>query len=72
VNAFHARLPIADVNNQLDASWGEASFFTRVSYFRDFIRTATGGTAVFVPEPSALGTLLLGMLATPALSRRRY
>jgi hypothetical protein len=53
VNAFSARLPIADINGSADSNWGEGSFFTRVSYYRDFIITATGGTVIFVPEPSS-------------------
>jgi hypothetical protein len=72
VNAFSAEPFVGDVNDRPDSSWGEGSFFTPAAYYRDFIRTATGGTAVFVPEPSPLATLILGMLATPALSRRRY
>jgi hypothetical protein len=46
-----------DINELLDASWGEASFFMRVSSYRDFILAATGGAAVFVPEPSAIVVL---------------
>jgi hypothetical protein len=72
INAFSAQPFVGDVNSLLDSSWGEAPFFTPVSYYRDFIITATDGAAVFVPEPSALATLMLGLLATPALSRRRY
>jgi hypothetical protein len=58
VNWSTAQPPIGDVNSFLDASWGEASFFMRVSYNRDFILTATNGTAMFVPEPSTLFLLL--------------
>jgi hypothetical protein len=54
VNAFTAEPFVGDVNDRPDSSWGEASFFTPVAYYRDFIVTATGGTAVFVPEPSTL------------------
>jgi hypothetical protein len=50
VTAFGETLPAADVNDMLDASWGEASFDTRVSQFQDFIREATGGAARFVPD----------------------
>jgi secreted trypsin-like serine protease len=53
VTAFSARLPRADVNGVFDGSWGEGTFFTRVSNYRAFLHTATGGTAVFVPEPPA-------------------
>jgi hypothetical protein len=72
VNAYSARLPVADVNSITDSSWGEGNFFARVSYYRDFIRTATGGKAVFVPEPSTLLMLLAGALqlfAAPWLTR---
>ena len=51
-----------NVNSLLDSSWGEASFFTRVSHYRDFILAATNGTAVFVPEPSNVVLLSLGGL----------
>jgi secreted trypsin-like serine protease len=60
VNAFNARLPIADVNGKSDSSWGEGNFFTRVSYYCDFIVAATGGSAIFVPEPSSLSMILIG------------
>jgi hypothetical protein len=46
-----------DINELLDASWGEASYFMRVSRYHDFILAATGGTAMFVPEPSAIVVL---------------
>jgi hypothetical protein len=52
VNWAYAQPPIGDVNRQLDASWGEVSFFMRVSAYRDFIVAATGGKAIFVPEPA--------------------
>ena len=54
VNAFSAQPVAGDVNSLLDSSWGEGSFFTRVSHYRDFILSATGGKAVFVPEPSTI------------------
>jgi secreted trypsin-like serine protease len=71
VVALRARLPIADVNGKTDSSWGEGNFFTRVSYFRDFILTATGGQALFVPEPSSLLMLLLAASVTTLAERRR-
>jgi hypothetical protein len=46
-----------DINELLDASWGEASFFMRASAYREFIVAATEGKAVFVPEPSAIVVL---------------
>jgi hypothetical protein len=54
VNAFVAEPFVGDVNDRPDSSWGEGSFFTPVSYYYEFIRAATDGTAVFVPEPSTL------------------
>jgi hypothetical protein len=41
-----------DVTPAPDSSWGEIGFHTRVSSFQEFITTASGGEAVFVPEPS--------------------
>jgi hypothetical protein len=58
VASFGGRLPAADVNTRRDSSWGELSFDTRVSNYRSFIMAATGGTAVFVPEPSAIAPLV--------------
>jgi hypothetical protein len=69
VNAYSARLPIADVNNRADSSWGEGSFFTRVSYYRDFILTATGGTAIFVPEPSTTLLFVAGTMVILHLAK---
>jgi hypothetical protein len=71
VNAYSARLPIADVNSNADSSWGEGNFFTRVSYFRDFLLTATGGQAMFVPEPSTVALLVAGMLGMLRLAKNR-
>ncbi len=51
VVAFGSRLPEADTTDDLDGSWGEAGFDTRVSMFRDFILAATDGTAVFTAIP---------------------
>ncbi len=48
VMAFGGRLPEFDVNDELDSSWGEAAFDTRVSTFREFIVEATDGLARFV------------------------
>jgi secreted trypsin-like serine protease len=71
VNAYSARLPVADVNGDTDSSWGEGNFFTRVSYYRDFIVTATGGSAVFVPEPSTIALVIAGALGVFHLSNNR-
>jgi hypothetical protein len=59
-----------DVNKDLDASWGEASYFMRVSSYRDFIVAATGGTAVFVPEPSTPLLILACAVAAVVSSLR--
>jgi hypothetical protein len=71
VNSYSGRLPVADVNFDNDSSWGEASFFTRVSYHRDFILTATGGEALFVPEPSAIALFIAGLLGINGLANSR-
>ncbi len=66
--------PPADVTNHNDSSWGELFLDTRVSYYRDFLTTATGGRAVFVvPEPAATGLLAVSVLfATVRSARRRF
>ena len=46
--AFGGRMPEFDVNDELDSSWGEAAFDTRMSTFREFIVEATDGLARFV------------------------
>jgi secreted trypsin-like serine protease len=69
VNAYSARLPIADVNGNTDSSWGEGNFFTRVSNYRSFIVTATAGTAVFVPEPSTIALLFVGTMGILRLAK---
>jgi hypothetical protein len=51
VTAFGGTIPEADVTGDLDSSWGEAGFDTRVSGFREFILGATDGEALFVPDP---------------------
>jgi hypothetical protein len=71
VNAFIARPLIGDVNSRLDSSWGEASFFTPVAYYRDFIITATGGATIFVPEPPTIALLILGALARFPPAKKR-
>jgi hypothetical protein len=59
VNAFIAEPFVGDVNDRADSSWGEASFFTPVDYYRDFIHMATGGTAIFAPEPSSVALFFI-------------
>ena len=48
VTAWGGRLDVTDVTAELDSSWGEIAFDTRVSSLRDFILQATGGAARFV------------------------
>jgi hypothetical protein len=69
VDAFSAQPVAGDVNEMLDSSWGEASFFTRVSHYRDFILAATGGKAIFVPEPSTIALLIVGALGISHLAK---
>ncbi len=69
VNAFSAQPVAGDVNKMLDSSWGEAIFFTRVSHYRSFILVATGGSAVFVPEPSTIALLIVGALGISHLAK---
>jgi secreted trypsin-like serine protease len=71
VNSYSGQLPVADVNGNNDSSWGEGSFFTRVSNYRDFILTATGGEALFVPEPSAIALFITGLLGILNLAKNR-
>jgi hypothetical protein len=56
-----------DVTAAVDSSWGEIGFHTRVSSFQEFITTATGGQAVFIPEP---GTWVLLVTAIVLISLR--
>jgi secreted trypsin-like serine protease len=70
VTSFGGRLPAADVNARLDYSWGELSFDTRVTNYRSFVMAATGGTAVFVPEPSCLPMMLLAVFV--GSTRKKY
>jgi hypothetical protein len=63
VTALLGQFPAADVNASLDSSWGELSFDTRVSNYRSFITAATGGAAVFVPEPSSVALVLAAGMA---------
>jgi hypothetical protein len=72
VTALLGRLPAADVNSKGDASWGELSFNTRVSNYRTFITSATGGTAVFVPEPSSLPLGFLAVFVGAIGKRHRH
>jgi hypothetical protein len=71
VNGITALPFMGDVNDEADFSWGEGSLFVRVAYYRDFILTATGGTAIFVPEPSTLALLILGTLAIHRAANNR-
>ncbi len=71
VNAYSARLPIADVNGNSDSSWGEGNFFARVSNYREFILAATNGTAIFVPEPSTIALFFVAFTIPAIGSRKR-
>ena len=62
VTSYVARLPDADVDSLANDSWGEAGFATRIANHQDFILTATGGEATFVPEPSTLQLLLIAVV----------
>ena len=64
ITSFGSRLPIADFTTEQDASWGEGGFDARVSNYQDFILAATGGQAVFVPEPSLHNWLFLSLFAS--------
>lgn len=68
ITSFVSRLPEADATDATDSSWGEGGFDVRISDFQDFILAATGGAAVFVPEPSPL--LCMVVLAGAHLLRR--
>jgi hypothetical protein len=50
VTAWGGRLPASDVTDDLDSSWGELGFDTRVSAFRAFLEAATQGSARFVVD----------------------
>jgi V8-like Glu-specific endopeptidase len=72
VDSFGINLSESDFNDELDWSWGEFGYATRVSSFRDFITTATDGQAVFVPEPSTATLIVVGIfLSRLVLARRR-
>jgi hypothetical protein len=61
---------MGDATSLADGSWGEATLALRLSQYRDFIRTATDGTAVFVPEPSTLLLLFAGALGLLPLAKK--
>lgn len=71
VVAFGDRLPMADETDEIDASWGEAGFDTRVSQYRDFLLTATDGRAVIVPEPQTTAVFGVAMCIITAFRRQR-
>jgi hypothetical protein len=67
---FSAQPLVGDVNSLLNSSWDEGSFFTPISYYREFILAATNDTTVFVPEPSTTALLVLGVLDWLSLAKR--
>ena len=68
VNSFSTKLD--EIDPIYNSSWGELFHATRVSYFREFLEMATGGSAVFVPEPGA-NLLFLTASIVGWLHRRR-
>lgn len=71
ISVFAASLPAADVTGDTDSSWGEGGFNTRVSGFQEFILSATGGAAVFVPEPASILLAVAGCAAALSKQNRR-
>jgi hypothetical protein len=69
--SFGFGIPATDATPlPLDSSWGTLGFNTRVSSFREFLTTATNGQAVFIPEPTTIATIFVGIALLP-WSRRR-
>jgi hypothetical protein len=60
VNVSRRPSTVGDVNDERDSSWGELLQATGVADFREFLMTATDGTAVFVPESSTLALAAAG------------
>jgi hypothetical protein len=61
-----------DVTSITDSSWGEILIDTRVSYYREFLTTATGGQAKFVvPEPGSFMLLLAALVCSLRWRRLR-
>jgi hypothetical protein len=71
VNIISFKPDVGDINDDEDSSWGEGTLALRVSNYRNFIQAATGGKAVFVPEPSTLLMLLAGALGASYLAKNR-
>jgi hypothetical protein len=61
VNIITLDFGIGDPTGKLDRSWGEVTFATHAASYRDFIIAATGGQAIFVPEPSSAAMLTFGV-----------
>jgi hypothetical protein len=72
VSSLVSQLPAADVNGQADSSWGEVIFATRVARYHDFLVHATGGTAVFVPEPPSSFLVLSSFVLVSILYRKSH
>jgi hypothetical protein len=60
---------IGDATSLPDGSWGEATSALRISPYRNFILAATGGRAVFVPEPSSAALLIVGAFGILQLAK---
>jgi hypothetical protein len=63
-----------DLIPNVDGTWGELGFNTRVSNHVDFIVTATDGAVVVVPEPCSIDLALAGLLCCLSIcwGGRRY
>jgi hypothetical protein len=72
VNSFIVSSFPTDVtpDDGFDATWGALNFATRVSSFRAFLTTATGGQAVFIPEPSSAVLLMLDAIGVSRLAKK--
>jgi hypothetical protein len=71
IASFSASQLETDFDDLTNSSWGEGGFNTRVSSFQEFIHTATGGQAVFVPEPSAYALAACGLLSAALIWQKR-
>ena len=58
-----------DLLPDVDGTWGELGFDTRVSSFQPFLTDATDGQIVFVPEPHSGLLLFAGLIAAVGFPR---